>query len=122
MVKGKKKLTKRKPLKRRFGNLISGEMPREWLQRFEPRLRELVYVTGRPVNTQDWFDVLLTRVPGLGEEVGIETDCYRVVRVTHMPVGYDGRAYFGWHAMIEVELVPEPEPRRRKSKKPTTDE
>jgi hypothetical protein len=110
--------------KHRFGDLIPGEMPKGWLTRSEPRLRELVYVSGRPVGTQDWFLLLLTRVPSLGEEVAIGADCYRVVRVTHMPVGFDGRARLAWHALIEVELVsePEPEPRRRKPKPPAPDE
>ena len=120
MAKNGEAKRKRRALpKRRFGDLIPGEMPKEWLQRFEPRLRELVHVTGRPVGTQDWFDILLTRVPGLGEEVELDCEAYRVVQVTHAPVGYDGRAELGWHAMIEVELVPElgpvpshPNPRR----------
>jgi hypothetical protein len=125
MAKKKSAKRKRRAIpKRRFGSLIPGQCPPEWQRPCEPRLRELVDVTGRPVGTNDWFDLLLTRVPCLGEEVEIEAETYRVVRVTHAPVSYDGRVELGWHAMIEVELVPEPEPeaRRRKPKRPAPDE
>src|SRR6202035_2333619 len=46
------------------------------------------------------FDVLLTLVPGLGEEIDRENRSYRLVRVWHQPVNYEGRARFGWHAMV----------------------
>lgn len=109
MAKKKAAMWKRRALpKRRFSNLVPGEMPPNWRQRFDPILREIVFVSGRPADTDDWFSLFLTRVPCVGEEIGIEAECYRVVRVTHMPVGYDGRARLGNHALIEVELVPEP--------------
>jgi hypothetical protein len=71
-----------------------------------PLLRELVlvHVDG---NDGESFDVLLTRVPGLGEEIDREDRSYKVARVQHEPVDDDGRARFGWHAFIEAHLQPE---------------
>ena len=76
------------------------------------------------------FEILLTRVPGIGEEIMREDRYYKVVRVQHEPVDDDGRTRFGCHAAIDAELLPEaPEPvprrsqrlkRRKKSDDPTT--
>jgi len=69
-------------------------------------LRELVLVH---VDADDGesFDTLLTRVPGIGEEIGREERTYRAVRVRHEPVDDDGRARLGWHALVDAELQPE---------------
>jgi hypothetical protein len=78
-----------------------------------PLLRELVFLH---VDANDGasFDTLLTRVPGIGEEIIREEKSYKVTRVQHERVAADGRARFGWHAFIETELQPEdPEPPKR---------
>jgi hypothetical protein len=66
----------------------------ERYDRSHPLLRELVDVN---VYGDDgvWFDVLLTRVPGLGEEIHKDEKSYKVVRVWHQPVDDDGRTPFG---------------------------
>ena len=78
----------------------------ERYNRSHPLLRELVDVN---VYCDDgvWFDVLLTRVPGLGEEIHRDEKSYKVVRVWHQPVDDDGRTRFGWHALLDAELQPE---------------
>ena len=66
------------------------------------------------------FDVYLTRVPGIGEEIIREDRTYKVLRVRHEAVDDDGKARFGWHAFIEGELQPaeeEPPKKRRNSGK-----
>jgi hypothetical protein len=78
-----------------------------------PLLRELVllHVDGSDGMS---FDTLLTRVPGIGEEINREDRSYKVMRVRHEPVDDDGRARFGWHAFVDAELLPEdPEPATR---------
>lgn len=84
--------------------------------RYDPRvplLRELVRVH---VDGDDGLsvDVLLTRIPGIGEEIVIEGQSYRIHRVQHDVVDDDGRA-FGWHAFVDAEHVPEEERRPRKA-------
>jgi hypothetical protein len=78
----------------------------ERYDRSHPLLRELVNVN---VYCDDgvWFDALLTRVPGLGEEIHKEDKSYKVIRVWHQPVDDDGRTPFGWHALIDATLQPE---------------
>jgi hypothetical protein len=71
-----------------------------------PLLRELVLVNVKG-NDGESFDALLTRVPGLGEEINREDRSYRVVRVWHQPVNDDGRAPWGWHAMVDAEMCPD---------------
>jgi hypothetical protein len=104
--------------------------------RSKPLLRELVFVN---VSTDDGqsFDTLMTRVPGIGEEINREDRTYRILRVQHEPVGDDGRARLGWHAFIDALLLGEeemnlprseewpkakrqPRRRRRKAKKQAT--
>jgi hypothetical protein len=87
----------------------------------QPRLRELVSVQVN-VDRGDSFYTLLTRVPGLGEEIVQEEKSYKVVRVQHEQVGEDGRARFGWHAFIHADLMPPDDedlvlPSRRRSRK-----
>jgi hypothetical protein len=80
-----------------------------------------------------YFQILLTRVPGIGEEFVREDKSYKIVRAQHYIVDDDGRAAFGWHALVDVELQPEEEytpqkrqkegsgkekPRRKSSKRP----
>ena len=94
-----------------------------------PLLRELVFVH---VYAKDGdFDILLTRVPGIGEEINKEDWSYKVVRVQHEPVDDDGRARLGWHAFVDAELLPpeDTEPssalrrtRRRRQKRGDGDE
>ena len=71
-----------------------------------PLLRELVLVNVKGDDGES-FDALLTRVPGLGEEINREDHSYRVVRVWHEPVDDDGRARFGWHALVDAEFRPD---------------
>jgi len=82
----------------------------------EPRLSEIVLLHVHTAADDD-FDLLLTRVPGLGEEISREGRSYKIVRVQHEPVDDGGRARFGWHAFIEAEIVPDEigtRPKRRK--------
>jgi hypothetical protein len=78
----------------------------ERYDRSHPLLRELVDVN---VCCDDgvWFDALLTRVPGLGEEIIREEKSYKVIRVWHQPVDDDGRTPFGWHALVDATFQPE---------------
>ena len=93
--------------------------PHERYDPSHPLLRELVLIH---VDADDGssFDMLLTRVPGIGELVGREDRSYKVLRVWHEPVDDDGRGRFGWHAFIDVELQPREEaiPRRGKLGEP----
>jgi hypothetical protein len=68
-----------------------------------PLLKELVLVH---VDATDGakFDVHLTRVPGIGEEIVLENRSYQIIRVQHAIVNDDGRAEFGWHAFIQAIL------------------
>ena len=71
-----------------------------------PRLKELVLVNVL-VKEDVFFDLLLTRVPSIGEEINREDRSYKITRVRHEPVDPDGRARFGWHAFVDAELLPE---------------
>jgi len=79
--------------------------PHEGHDTSHPLLRELVLVH---VDVDDGtsFDMLLTRVPGIGEEINREDRSYKVLHVQHEPVDDDGRARFGWHAFVDAELQP----------------
>ena len=82
-----------------------------------PLLHELVlvHVDG---NDGESFDVLLTRVPAIGEEINREARSYKALRVQHEPVDNDGRARLGWHAFVEGQLLSEdevPPPVRRRN-------
>jgi hypothetical protein len=84
----------------------------------KPRLREIVFVSTWCHN-QPGFSLLLTRVPVVAEQVEHEGLIYRITGVTNYPVNSDGRARFGWHAMIDLELVPEEvfeKPKRQKQR------
>src|SRR4051812_3137742 len=67
-------------------------------------------------NDGTWFSVLLTRVPCQGEFIHNDGDVFKVVSVHHSAVDIEGRSRVGVHAMIDVELQPEPvgPPKRRK--------
>jgi hypothetical protein len=74
--------------------------------RYDPAVplpKELVFVH---VDATDGtkFDALLTRVPGVGEEIIVENRSYQIIRVQHAVVNNDGRAEFGWHAFVEAIL------------------
>jgi len=95
-----------------------------WYNRDEPRLNELVFILVHlPDDTS--FQTLLTRVPGVGEEINTKDHICRVTRVRHYEVDDMGRARLGWHASLYAELIPlefntdEQPRRRRRSKKPT---
>jgi hypothetical protein len=95
------------------------KQPHERHNPAHPLLRELVLVH---VDGTDgaFFDVLLTRVPGIGEEIIREDRYYKVLRVQHESVDDDGRARFGWHAFVDADLLPLDEEiigRKRKTKK-----
>ena len=67
------------------------------------RTRVLLHVDAEDAS----FDIMLSRVPSIGEDINLEDRCYRVTRVQHESVDMEGRARFGWHAMINAELQPE---------------
>ena len=73
----------------------------ERYNRSHPLLRELVSVCVY-ANGVQFFTTLLTRVPGLGEEIAHEDKYYRVVRVQHEPVDDDGRTRARYHAFVDV--------------------
>ena len=81
------------------------KLPHERYNPIHPLLRELVRVN---VLCDDGtsFDSLLTRVPGIGEEISREDRSYKITRVRHEPVDDDGRARFGWHAFVDAQLQP----------------
>jgi hypothetical protein len=81
-------------------------------------LRELVriHVDG---NDGEWFEPLLTRVPGTGEEISHEDRIYKVTRVMHYPVDDDGRPRFGWHAFVHGERIDETESRSPRNRNKT---
>jgi len=58
------------------------------------------------VGASDGFDISLSRVPGLGEEINVEDRSYKVTRVQHEPVDEYGRARLGWHAFVDADLLP----------------
>jgi hypothetical protein len=92
----------------------------ELYNRAHPLLRELVTIT---VFGDDGriFDVLLTRVPCVGEFISKEDYYYKITRVEHFPVDDDGRSFAGSHAIVvgEFTLDDYVTPRRRK-KQPDT--
>jgi hypothetical protein len=53
------------------------------------------------------FDVQLTRVPGIGEEIIREDWSYRVIRVQHEAVDSERKTRSGWHAFVDVNREPE---------------
>ncbi len=53
------------------------------------------------------INVLLSRVPAIGEEVAVEARIYRVIGVQHSTLDLDGRAAFGTHAHLTVVEVPD---------------
>jgi hypothetical protein len=81
--------------------------------RSQPLLRELVsvHIDG---NDGESFDVRLTRVPGIGEEIVRQQNTYKVKRVRHYSVDDDGRAFLGYHAFVKGEFIPEEEPPRKR--------
>jgi hypothetical protein len=81
------------------------------------RLWVLIHVH---VDGEDGFDIALTRVPCVGEQVNRDDRSYAVTKVQHEPIEISGKARFGWAAFIDAELLPpEPDPPRRKSEKST---
>jgi hypothetical protein len=72
----------------------------------QPLLRDIVSVQVDTNNGVSFY-IHLTRVPCIGEAIEYEGEYYRVLRVFHSPVNDDGRARFGWHAMIDAEHWPE---------------
>src|SRR5690348_4490265 len=72
------------------------------------KLPHLVFIhVNTDVNT--WFSAFLTRVPCVGEFIMNQADTFKVAAVFHSLVMQDGRSRFGGHAIIDVELQPEPE-------------
>lgn len=82
----------------------------------KPLLREIVFVH---VSATDGttIECLLTRVPGIGEEIVREDKKYRILRVQHHEVDNDGRAAFGWHAFVDAELLPDEDEKPPKRKR-----
>lgn len=69
-------------------------------------LRRDIILIQVDVNDGTRFDMLLTRVPCLGEELNREDRHYKVVRVQHEPMDFHGLFRIGWHAFVDVELLP----------------
>ncbi len=63
------------------------------------------------------FDMLLTRVPCVGEELNREDRSYKVTRVQHEPCDHQGYVRLGWHAFVDVDLLAEESPLPRKRNK-----
>src|SRR5205823_2279006 len=72
------------------------------------KLAHLVFIH-ITTNVNTWFSALLTRVPCVGEFIVNQADTFKVVAVYHSLVMEDGKSRCGVHAMIDVELQPEPE-------------
>jgi hypothetical protein len=89
--------------KRRSKNPQTEGVPLPGYDSTEPRLRELVLVNVQATDGTK-FDALLTRVPGIGEEILVENRNYEITRVQHFVVGRDGRAECGWHAFLEATV------------------
>lgn len=70
----------------------------------EPRLSELVSVVVH-LRSGEFHDVLLTRVPAIGEEIVDGITAYRVTRVQHNPLDVSGRSFLGWHAMVDADVI-----------------
>ncbi len=89
--------------------------------RSQSRLRDIVSIHVDVMNNDTYFDVYLSRVPGLGEEITYGPREYQVIRVIHMPVDNDGRPGIGSHAYVDANILPE-EPhiprQRRKRRRP----
>jgi hypothetical protein len=94
--------------------------------RRQRRLREIVNVCMGSHDGMPLRDVLLSRVPTIGEEIAVEARIYRVIRVQHSTLDLDGRAALGTHAYVTVVEVPDvgylkrpasPIPRRSRTKK-----
>ena len=69
------------------------------------RRADLVFVSIM-VNDGTWFDVLLTRVPCVGEYLSNQGDTFRVTRVQHSPLYEDGRCWSGLQAILAVPKGP----------------
>lgn len=76
-------------------------------KRGEPRLRELVNVGVLFTETRGGFNMVLTRVPCIGEEIAHPEGLFRVVSVEHQQLDNYGWSEFGNHAIVEVESVPD---------------
>jgi hypothetical protein len=79
----------------------AGALPR--IEVVDPLLKELVLVHVDATDDTD-FDIRLTRVPGIGEEIIVENRSYQVIRVQHCGVNENGRAFAGYHAYVEAIL------------------
>jgi hypothetical protein len=75
--------------------------------RSERRLCEIVDVCMGSHDGMPLLNVLLSRVPTIGEEVAVEARIYRVIGVQHSTLDLDGRAAFGTHAHLTVVEVPD---------------
>lgn len=111
------------------GSLSSAEpptLPHPLFDRRHRRLREIVDVCMGSHDGMPLRNVLLSRVPTIGEEVAVEATIYRVIGVQHATLDLDGRATFGTHAHLTVVEVPDvdllkspasPVPRRSRRKR-----
>lgn len=101
----------------------SEEVPPPLYPRPQPLLRDVVQVCFF-TPTGIIFNVYLTRVPAVGEDVAIGATIYRVSQVQHCALEQDGRSRFGSHASVDVVEIAEPErppvkPRGKRKAKPT---
>lgn len=68
-------------------------------------------------NVNTWFSALMTRVPCVGEFIFNQGDAFNIVAVYHNLVMPDGKSNCGLAAMIEVELQPKPDAKKRRRDK-----
>jgi hypothetical protein len=71
------------------------------------RLQEIVDICMGSHDGMPLFNVLLSRVLTIGEEVAVGPRIFRVIGVQHSPLDLDGRATFGTHAHLTVVEVPD---------------
>ena len=78
----------------------------ERYDRSKPLLRELVTISAF-TDDGDAFDIILTRVPCIGEEISRGSKTYTITSVQHAPVDDDGRSPYGSHGYVEAMFKPD---------------
>lgn len=86
---------------------VAAAPPHPLFDRSKRRLRELVDVCMGSHDGMPLLNVLLSRVPAIGEEVSVDAKLFRVIGVQHEALDFDGRAPFGTHAHLTVVEVPD---------------
>lgn len=92
-------------------------VPERSLDRSTCPLRDVVLICVQVMGAKS-FDMLMTRVPTIGEEINREDRSYLVLRVQHEPIDSEGYARLGWHAFVEAKLLqPDEEPLKNRQLK-----